>query len=84
MICDDQKTSQGVIVSPQIFRAAVEDDVGAQRQWPLELGRQKGVVDNQQQSVLFCKMRNGGDIGDLHSRIGGRLDKQRPRGWTYF
>ena len=58
----------------QEFGRGMDDMVGAERDRPLQGGRQEGVVDGDLRSRLFGARGKGADVDDPHHRIAGRFD----------
>ena len=71
--CDD------VVVSAQVFRAAVQHDVRAERQGLLEMRREEGIVDGEQGAVFVRERRERRDVRDLHHRVRRGLNEDELR-----
>lgn len=70
-----------VRVTCEIFRDAVNDDVGAEFEGLLKTGRGKGVVDDHERAATVRQKANGRYVVDEEARIRGRFDPNefRPR-----
>ena len=75
----DQHAADRVAVAVQELGRRVDDDVGAELERALEVGRHEGVVDRQERAVGVRDLGRAGDVGDLHHRVGRRLDVDHPR-----
>ena len=79
---DDAAHDVGVAVDE--LGHGVQDDVGAQVEGLLQVGRGEGVVHHQRAAVRVRDLGHRLDVGDLHGRVGGRLDvdqlRVRPQG----
>ena len=62
-------------MAAEIFCAAVDHEVGAERERLLEMRRQKGIVDDEYGMLCMGQSRQGADITDFHHGIGRRLDE---------
>jgi len=56
----------------------VHDQVGAERERPLQDRRREGVVDHQQRAVVVRDTGDRGDIGQIDGRVGRGLDEHQP------
>ena len=63
----------------QVFRDAVHDDVGAEREGLLEHRRGEGVVDDDERAVLVGDVGDRLDVGHDQARVGRRLEPHQPR-----
>jgi hypothetical protein len=72
----DQRPADDVGMAVQILGRRMHDDIGPQREGLLTERCGEGVVDDQQNVPRFGERRQGGDICQLHHRIGGGLDPQ--------
>ena len=81
-ILGESRALNQVGVSGEIFRDAVNDDVGAEFERLLEAGRGEGVVDDHERAAAVREAADRGDVVDEQARIGGRFDPDelRPRG----
>ena len=57
----------------------MDHEVGAELERPLQVGREEGVVDRHRDAAPVRELGDGGDVGDLHQRVGGRLEEDQPR-----
>lgn len=82
LVLDDDRAADHVRVTAEVFRHRVDDDVRAQFERTLEVGRGEGVVHRQQRTVRVRvdDLRHGADVGDAHQRVGRRLEPDQPRG----
>ena len=69
----DHDAQQAVGVAADRLRGAVEHDVGAHLQRALTEGSGEGVVADDERPDGVRRRADGGDVGDLHHGIGGRL-----------
>ena len=59
----------------------MDDDVGAERQWPQEQRRREGGIDGERRAARVCEFCQCGNVDDPEQRVGDRLDvEQRGRG----
>ena len=80
VVAHDGAAADHVAVPVQILRRRVEDDVGAELERTLEVGRREGVVDDEQRAAAMRDLGHGGDVGEAHQRIARRLEQIR-RAW---
>ena len=69
----------GVRMAAQIFRHAVDHDIGAELEWLLEIGRGECVIHHHQRSARMREPADGRDVVDEQARICGRLDPHEAR-----
>ena len=72
----DRDAAHAVRVAVQELRGRVHDDVGAERERPLEERAHEGVVDDQDRTLPVRDLGERPDVADLHHRVGGRLEPQ--------
>ena len=70
----DDRPADDVTVAAAVLRGRVHDDVSAQGQRLLEVGRGERVVHRENGAGLMSHGREGGDVGDAQQRVGRRLD----------
>ena len=75
----DGAPADHVAVAVEVFRGRVIDDVRAQLERPLEIGRRERVVDDEQRAAVMRDLRHRRDVGETHQRIGRRLDEHESR-----
>lgn len=63
-----------VAVAIDVLGDAVDDDVGPEVERVLDVGRQEGVVDDDEDAMLVGLGDNGADIDEAESRVGRALD----------
>ena len=73
---DDDSAHRRAVASDKL-RCRVDHDVGAMFYGANEVGRAKGVVDNQGQSVTVGNGCRSLDVGDVGMRISQRLDENK-------
>lgn len=61
-------------MSIDVLGDRVDDDIGTQREWVLEVGTHKSIVDNQLGIVLVRDLSNGSDIDQTQGGIGRSLN----------
>ena len=61
-------------VTAEVLRRRVHDDVGAERERPLQERRRERVVDDDACAARVRERGDRGDVDDGERRIGGRLD----------
>ena len=66
-------------VAAAVLGRRVRDDVGAERERLLQVGRGEGVVDDEQRARLVGDLGERGDVGDAEQRV-GRASRPR-RSW---
>jgi hypothetical protein len=57
----------------------VQDDVGAELERPLEIGRGEGVVDDDHRADLVRGLRRSLDVDHVQQRVRRRLEPDKPR-----
>ena len=75
----DDHAADAVAVAVQVLGRAVHDQVGAELDRPLDVRAGEGVVDDQPRAVPMGELGGGGEVGQPHQRVAGRLDEQHPR-----
>ena len=68
------KACQCIVVTTQVFRAAVNHNVRTEIERILKIRGHKGVVHNQNQVVAFCNIRHLSDVGYVHHRVRRSFD----------
>ena len=68
-----------VRVAAEVLRRRVDDDVGAELERPLEVGRGEGVVDDDQRAGLVRRLGDGADVDDVQQRVRRRLEPDDAR-----
>lgn len=63
-----------VAVAIDILGDAMDDDVGAQVEGVLDVGREEGVVDDDEDAVLVRLGDDGADVDEAQGRVAGALD----------
>ena len=61
----------GIGVTGEIFRDAVDDDVRAEFEGLLETGGCESVVDDDEGSASVSELGDGCDVGNQETRVGG-------------
>ena len=79
VVADDGHPADHVGVAVEVLGHRVDDDVEAQRQRPLAVGRGEGVVDRRQQAPPLGQRGNGLQIGQLQQRIRRAFHPDHPR-----
>ena len=69
--CGGQKTGNRIVVAAEEFAAAVQYQVGPQRNGILQIRGEKSVVHDQQKIVFFGDACAFAQIGDVHHGIAG-------------
>ena len=72
VVVGDERAADDVGVPTEVLRRGVHDDVRAQRERRLQVGRGEGVVDDQRGSCSR-DVRERRDVGDAEQRVGRRL-----------
>lgn len=70
-------SSHEVVMSRQVLRSTVVNDVRTVLEWALEVRAHHGVVhdDDGLGLVLLDHRRDGGNVGNLEQRVGGRFEE---------
>ena len=76
----DHQSQQQVRVAADELGRAVHHQVGAELQRPLQQGSGEGVVHDDQRAAFAAEPAQRGQVGDVHQRIGRRLQPQQVRG----
>ena len=74
----DEDSAKAVGMAVEELGGRVHDNIGAQLDGPLKVGRHEGVVDAHGDAVLVADIRDGANIGEHHQRVGGRFDVDEP------
>ena len=61
----DERAADDVTVTAEVLRRAVNDDVGAQCDRLLQVGRGEGAVDDEQRARRMRHPGQRGDVGDV-------------------
>ena len=72
------ETADDVRVSTEVLGRRVHHDVRAELQRPLQIGRRKGVVDDEERAGRMRCVRRLLDVDDVQQRIRRRLDPDDP------
>ena len=64
-------------MAADVFRGAMQDDVGTEIKWPLIIRGEERVIDDCEQVVGFGKSANSLDAADFEQWIGERLEENR-------
>jgi hypothetical protein len=78
-IAREQRAADHVAVTIQVLGHRMEHHVGAQFERPLEPRRHERVVHHHRDATRLGDRHHGGDVGELHERVGGRLDEHHAR-----
>ena len=78
-VAHDERAADDVGVAADVLGRRVDDDVGAERQRLLEVGRGEGVVDDEQRARVVGDGGERLDVGDVEHRVGRRLDPHQLR-----
>ena len=78
-VAGDERTADHVGVPAEVLRRRVHDDVGAEGQRTLQVGRGEGVVDGEQRPGLVRHRRRALDVGDVEQRVARCLAPDDPR-----
>ena len=73
------EAADDVRVAAEVLRRRVEDDVGAEVERVLEVGRRERVVDDDERARRVRRLRGGADVDDVQHRVRRRLDPDHPR-----
>ena len=68
-----QQAAHHVAVAVEVLGGGVEHDVGAVLERPLEERRGEGVVHHEEVAVRLGEVADGGEVDQVHHRVGGRL-----------
>lgn len=68
-----------VAVPVDVLCDAVDDHVGSEVEWVLDVRREERVVDNDLDAALMCDGCHGADVDEPQRRVGRRLDPDDPR-----
>ncbi len=70
----DDRAADDVAVAVDVLRRRMHDDVGAERERPLQHRRQERVVDDAARADRVRGLRDVADVGDAQQRVRWRLD----------
>ena len=73
VVVDGDDATDDVAVAAEVLRRRVDDDVGAEGEWLLEIRRGERVVDDDQGTVLVGHGGDGLDVDAAEQRVGRRL-----------
>ena len=76
IVVEHDSTAQNIGVPAKILRRRVGDDVGAERERVLQIGRCEGVVDDDENTGCMADLGEGRNVADLHHRIARRLNPE--------
>ena len=75
---EHQCASLHVAVTAEVLGARVQHDVGAELQGPLQDRRPEGSVHDELRARAMSDLGDGGDVDDVHQRIGRSLHPDQP------
>jgi hypothetical protein len=65
-------------VAADVFGGGVNHDVGAEGERVLQVGGREGVVHHEEGPGVVRYVRERRHVGDLHERVGGRFNPDKP------
>ncbi len=77
-ITGDDHAADPVRVSVEILGGGVDDEVGAEVDRTLQHRCQECVVDHHERVALAGNSRHGGEVGELHHRVGRGFHENHP------
>ena len=80
VVAGDERAADDVGVTAEVLGRGVQDDVRAQRERLLQVGRGEGVVDDEPGPGLPRDVRDRRDVRDAQQRVGRRLAPDDPGG----